>query len=127
LVARAADPPQGLVLEEAQQLALQADVELAELVEEERSALGQLDQARLAGLGVGERPPLVAEQLALQQVGRQRRASHVDEGSIRAIADRMNRLGREILAGAALARDQHGGGRAAGDANDQRLDRRDRR
>src|SRR6185295_2438521 len=57
------------------------DVErhLADLVEEQRAAVGALDQALLGGDRAGERAALVAEQLALEQLAAERRAVEPDE------------------------------------------------
>jgi glutamyl-tRNA reductase len=40
---------------------------LADLVEEQRAAVGGLEEADLLAIGAGERAALVAEQLALEQ------------------------------------------------------------
>ena len=66
--ARAADALEAALLEHAQQLGLQLGLELADLVEEERAAVGQLEPAALALGRAGERALLVAEQLALEQL-----------------------------------------------------------
>ena len=70
-------PPTGrtvALLERAQELGLQRERHLADLVEEERAAVGLLEEARRALLGVGERAAHVAEQLALEQRLGHRRA-----------------------------------------------------
>ena len=56
---------------------------LADLVEEQRAALGQLEAAPLARLRAGEGALLVAEQLGLDQRLRQRRAVDLDERLLR--------------------------------------------
>ena len=56
----------------------------------------------------GERPLDVAEQLALQQARRQGGAVDLDERLARPRAVLVDRLGQQLLAGAALAADQHG-------------------
>src|SRR5262249_39801792 len=58
--------------------------EVADLVEEQRAAGGQLDPALLGPDGAGERAPLVAEQLALEQVGAEDGAVDGDERAGRA-------------------------------------------
>ena len=80
----AADPLEPLVLEHPQQLGLHAQRQVADLVEEERPAVGELEPAFFLPVGAGERPPLVAEQLALQQVLGKRRA--VDDLELAAAA-----------------------------------------
>src|SRR5690606_3601334 len=61
----AADPLELLLLDRAEQLHLHVDRDLADLVEEERAVVRELEAARLAGDGAGERALLVAEELAL--------------------------------------------------------------
>ena len=60
-----------LVLDEAQQLGLQRQREVADLVEEQRAAVGLVDPAEGAFGGSGEGTAVVPEQLAFHQVGRQ--------------------------------------------------------
>ena len=55
-------------LQETQQLHLDVLVQLAELVEEQRAAVGHLEQALVVAVGAGERALAMAEQLALDQV-----------------------------------------------------------
>ena len=61
--------------EEPEQLDLHALVELADLVEEERAAVGDLEEPLAVGIGAGERPLAMAEQLALDEVFGQARRS----------------------------------------------------
>jgi hypothetical protein len=65
---RAADALELALLQHAQQLGLQVERHLADLVEEQRAAVGELERAGARGDGAGERALLVAEQLALEQV-----------------------------------------------------------
>ena len=58
------------LLQHAQQLRLQLEGQLADLVEEQRAAVGQLEAPELPRQRAGERPLLVPEQLALDQVSR---------------------------------------------------------
>jgi hypothetical protein len=109
---RAADALEGLPLQDAQQLGLDLEVDVADLVEEQRAAVGLLEPPDAVAVGAGEGPLDVAEQLALQQALRQGRAVDLDERAAGARAGGVDRLGQELLAGAALAPDQHG--RAAG-------------
>ena len=60
-----------LLLEHAQQLGLQRERQLADLVEEQRAAVRQLEASRLARGRAGEGALLVAEQLALEQRARE--------------------------------------------------------
>ena len=102
----AADPLDHALLKEAQQLDLQRQRDVADLVEEQRAAVGQLDLA-VGGLDrAGERALLVAEQLALEQVLGDRRAIDGDELAL-AAARFVNRAGEQFLAGAAGAEQHH--------------------
>ena len=58
--------------------------------------------------GAGERALLVAEQLGLEQRLRNRRAVDRDERAVGARAERVQRPREQLLAGAALAFEQHG-------------------
>ena len=80
-----------LVLQEAQQLGLQRRRDLADLVEEERAALGGLDAPGLVADRAGEGAARVAEQLAREQLLGQRRAVHGDEGPRRRAGSRVQR------------------------------------
>ena len=62
--------------QKAQQLDLDGGVNLADLVQEQRAALRLFEAADAPLVGAGERALLVAEQFALQQRRRQRRAMH---------------------------------------------------
>ena len=66
------------------------------------------NRPRRARFGAGERALLVAEQLGLDQARRERRAVERDERPVGARADAMDRAREQLLAGAALADDQHG-------------------
>ena len=70
----AADPLERVALQHAQELRLRGRGHLADLVEEDRAAVGRLELADHLLGRPGERPLLVAEQLALQQRLGQRRA-----------------------------------------------------
>src|SRR5215510_8985802 len=73
-ILQSADSPERAFFEHAQQLRLQADLEFADLVQKDRSALGLLEQPFLAPLRVGESAFLIAEEFALNQRRRDRRA-----------------------------------------------------
>src|SRR5690606_32634950 len=91
-VGGAADALETLLLEKTQQLRLEGRDHLADLVEEYRAAVGALQEAALLHARVGERAPLVTEQLALEQLLRQRRAGDVHERTRGAAAAVMDRL-----------------------------------
>ncbi len=63
----AADPPELLGLEHPQELRLHVERKLADLVEEHRAAVGELERALARHVGARERAALVAEQLALEE------------------------------------------------------------
>ena len=104
LVRLAAHADDALVLQHAQKRGLQFQRHVADLVEEERPSVGQLDLAGLAAaLGAREAAALVAEELAFDEAGRDGGAVDGHEGSLgaRLVVDG---LGEQLLAGAALAR-----------------------
>ena len=105
----AADALEAPVLEHAQHLGLQADRHLADLVEKQRAAVRDLELPGLAGVGAGERPLLVAEQLGLEQRLGNRRTVDRDKRSVGPIAVRMKRTREQFLARPALTSKQHGG------------------
>ncbi len=67
------------LLEHAEQLHLHGGAHVADLVEEQRAALGDLEPALAGGDGAREGALLMAEQLALEQFGGDRSAVHRDE------------------------------------------------
>ena len=74
---RAADALELLLLQHAQQLDLRVERQLADLVEEDRAVVGELEAALLLLHRAGERAALVAEELAFDERGRQRPAVHL--------------------------------------------------
>ena len=93
-------------LQEAQQIGLNIDVEVADLVEKQRAAVGRFDEAMLARGRAGEGALFVTEELGGDQIGRQRRA--IDGNEWPRAPQRMivDRLCRQFLARAAFAGDQ---------------------
>ena len=77
--ARAAQPLELPLLEDAQQLGLQGQGQLADLVEEDGAAVRLFEAAHPGHHRAGEGAFLVTEQFALQQVFRQGGAVHLDE------------------------------------------------
>ena len=115
-VLQAAQPPEGLLFEHAQQLGLQHERDLADFVEEQRALVGQFEDAAFLRSRVGERALLVAEQLAFQQGFRNGRAVDGDERLGLAQALVVERFGDQVFAGSVLAFEQDGGGFAGGHA-----------
>ena len=104
----AADPLQGAGLDEAQQLALQVEIHLADLVQEQGSAISQTGRPLAIPLGAGEGALDVTEDLALHQVMGNGGAVERYEGLLAAGAALVNGLCAHLLAGAALPRDEDG-------------------
>ncbi len=96
-----------LLLEDAQHLGLGFQAHVADFVEKDRAAVGDLELAPPIRHGAGERTADVAEQLALDQIFRDRRAVDLDPRVAPAPAQRMNRPCDQLLAGAVLAVNQH--------------------
>ena len=118
--ARAADALELALLQHAQQLRLRLERQLADLVEEQRAAVGELEAAAALLDRAGEGALLVAEELALEQLARQRGAVELDERALAARALLVDRARDELLAGAGLALDQHGAVRRARPARSAR-------
>ena len=66
-----AEPHELALLDDAQQLGLRLERDVADLVEEDRALVGELEQALLRVDRAGERALDVAEQVRLEQVRRQ--------------------------------------------------------
>ncbi len=94
------------ILEEAEQLRLEREREITDLVQEQRASFCRGDFALGLRDGTREGAAGMTEQLALQQLGTQTRATHRDERSPRPLAPRMDRAGEDALAGPALTADQ---------------------
>jgi hypothetical protein len=93
------------ILQEAQDLDLRLGRHLADLVEEQRAALGLLDQPRLGLMGGRVRAGAVAEQLALDQLARDGGAVDRHELPL-ALARLVHRARVDLLADAGLADDE---------------------
>ena len=105
----AADAVDQPLLDRAQQFRLQAHVHFGDFVEQQRAAIGLLEFADAASERAGEGALLVAEQLGLQEVIRDRRAIDGNERLPGAGRAGVQVARQHFLAGAALAGDQHGG------------------
>src|SRR5262245_59961602 len=71
-------------LQHAQELALLTERHVADLVEEERAAVGELETPDACALGIGECTARVAEELALEDAVGQPARIDRDERTIRA-------------------------------------------
>ncbi len=96
------------LLEHPQQLRLQRRAHRPDLVEEERALVGLFEPALTGGDRAGEGAPHVAEQLRFEQCFGNRAAVERDEPIVAPRTVVVQRPGRELLAGAGLAGDQHG-------------------
>src|SRR5690606_17338720 len=96
-----------VLLEHPQQLALQVERDLADLVEEDRAAVGQLEAAHTVPMRPRERALHVPEELAFEQLVRDRRAVDLDQRTLAARAARVDHVRDELLADARLALNQH--------------------
>src|SRR5262249_8396478 len=66
----------------------------------------ELEASELARLRIGERPLLVSEKLALEQLGRNGGAVDAHERPLAPLPARVNGLGQKVLAAAGLAEDE---------------------
>ncbi len=95
------------ILQDAQQLRLQRQRQLADFVEEQRAVIGHLKFAAAVADSPGKRPFHVTEQLALRHALRQRRAVEVHQRVSRTRRSLMHRLRHQLLTGPRFAADQH--------------------
>jgi hypothetical protein len=102
---RFAERPDLLSLEEAQQLRLQIERDLADLVEQQRAAGGAADDAGELRDGAGEGAAAVAEELAVERVARHGGAVERDERRRCARGRVVDDPRQDFLAGAGLARE----------------------
>ena len=107
---RAAGAPSGWIpfLERAEQLGLYLEAQLADLVEEQRAAVGELERAFLVGHGPGEGAPAVAEEEALGELPRQAGTVHRVEPVRGEAAQAVEVGGDQLLARPGGALDEHG-------------------
>jgi hypothetical protein len=103
----AADALDDPFLEEAQELDLKGERDVADLVEEQGAALGELDLALRRLDRAGEGALFVAEQLGLEQILRDGGAVDRDEGPAGAAAGGVDAAGEQLLAGTAGAEQHH--------------------
>src|SRR5690606_22560659 len=103
---RAPDALEASLLEKTEEFRLAREGELADLIEKDRSRVGELEASFLPHRRAGERAALVSEELALDQGLGKSRAIDRDEGSPTARAVVVDRGGDELLSGAGLALDE---------------------
>ena len=93
------------LLQDPQELGLDGERRVADLVEEDRAAVRELELAE-PRLDARRDAALDAEELALEEALGDGRAVEREEGALAARRARVQKLRRELLAGAALARDE---------------------
>ena len=108
LALRAAEPANRAVFEDLQELRLDALRQQAHLVQEERAAVRRLEEARLGLAGIGEGPPLEAEQLRFEERLGDCGAVQLDERSRCPGARPVEGPGKQSLPRPGLALDQDG-------------------
>ena len=104
VAAYAADP---VFLKRPQHLGLRRQRHVADLVHEQRAAVGLFELAPSLLDGRGEGAAFVAEEFAFDQFRGDRRAVDLDERSRGAVAFGVQPAGDKLFAGAVFARDQH--------------------
>ncbi len=98
-----------LFLQHPQQLALQGQRHVADLVEEQRAAFGQLQLAATAfAVGAGKSTRRGAEEFGFQQRLRDGCAVDADKSFVCPCRRCVNGVGQQLLAGAGFAQQQHG-------------------
>lgn len=105
----AAHALEGAFLQYAQQLDLHRQRHVADFVEEQCAAIGQLKAPGTAGDRPGKGALLVAEQFAFQQLCRDRPAVDRHKGPVATLGVIVQVARDHFLAGARLAEDQHAG------------------
>src|SRR5258705_8287001 len=91
---------EGAFLQHAQQLGLEVERQIADLIEEQRSVVRELEAPLACANRARERAARVSEQLALDERRRQRGAIDDDERVRAAGAPIVNRPGEQLFPGA---------------------------
>src|ERR1700691_2417962 len=107
--ATAAQALEFLLLQDAQQFGLQWGRNIADLVQEQGTFIGQLKAAKLLCDGPGERALFVAKKLAFQEVQRDGGAVQLDERASASRTDIVDRARDQLLARAGFTLDQDSG------------------
>src|SRR3989449_2611890 len=98
-----------LLLENAEKLHLRLEGELADLVEEDRAAVSQLEAADAALQGAGKGTLHMPEQLTLDQARGDGAAVDLHQRAVATGAAVVDGAGDQLLAGSSLAEDEHAG------------------
>ena len=114
------------VLQHPEEPSLRFQRHIPDLIQEHRAARRFMEASGPAARGTGEGTPLVPEQLALDQLARDRRHVERDERSAPSLAEIVQGMGDELLARSRFARNQNRevGTRQSRDLTKQSLHRR---
>ena len=104
---RSAQPFELPVLQHAQQLGLKFERKLADLIQKQSSSVRQFEAADALGERAGEGSFFVAHQLTFDQSRRDRGAIQLNESSVRAAAQLMDRARDQLLARSGFPLNQH--------------------
>src|SRR5262249_33784665 len=97
-----------VLLYDAEQLRLQLEGDLADLVQEQRAAVCELEAANPLRDRAGTGSPLVAEQLAFQQARGNGGGIHLDERSVVSPARIVDGTGNQLLPGPGFSQHENG-------------------
>src|SRR5580693_644264 len=103
----AAEPFKLLLLQDAQQFRLKFQRDVADFVQKKRALVHQLETPHFLSNCAGKGAFLMAEQLALEQPKRNRRAVQLHKSAFTARAQIVYCASDQLLAGSRLAEDQH--------------------
>ncbi len=103
----AAEAFEFLLLQHAKEFWLQFHWNLADLIEKQRSCVGEFYAADLAHHSPGKCSFLMAEQLAFEESSGNGGAVYFDKRSVAAAAHAMDSVGDQFLAGARLSQDEN--------------------
>ena len=104
---RPPDPGKLLFLKRSQDLGLSAQTHVADLIQEQRAAVGLLELSPFHGRRAAEGAAFVSEQLALDQGLRNRGTVHRHKGPIHPGAMLMDGPGHQFLARSIFSTDQY--------------------
>src|SRR5580692_5813169 len=99
---RAAQPLEFSLLQDAQELRLQLQRNVANFIQKQRSFVGQLNPANLLSDCAGKGAALVAKQLALEQAAGNSSTIDLYERAVLAVAAIVDRARDKLLASASL-------------------------
>ena len=105
---RAAQPLELSLLQDAQELRLQLQWNVANFIQKQRSLVRQLNPANLLNDCTGKSAALVAKQFAFEQAAGNSSTIDLYERAVLAVAAIVNRTRDEFLAGSRLSQKEHG-------------------